>query len=118
MPTVFVVQNHLRYNPDIGQLVPRYDISPAVDFGDFKFLLKPRETIAYPETVIKTMDEGLRNFSDDDHLLLIGNPVLIGWATSIAAAHNNGRVSLLVWSGRDKAYRAMKSVLPVTHRAL
>lgn len=116
MTTVFVVQNHLRYDPDRGELVPRYNITPATRFGPLKFLLTPRETVMDPSAVIEKMDRALRVYSDSDYLLLIGNPVLIGWATSLAAAHNEGRISLLVWSGREKAYRAVKSILPISHR--
>jgi N-acetyl-beta-hexosaminidase len=64
------------------------------------------------------MDFALRDFSDDDYLLLIGNPVFIGWATAIAAAYNEGRVNLLMWSGKEKGYREVKAILPVTHASL
>lgn len=113
MSRVFVVQNHLRYSPEIGQLVPRYDVSPALAFGDLEFILPSRATIDDPDYAIEVIEESLADFSDEDHLLLIGNPALIGWATTIAAANNNGRVSMLVWTNREKAYRAIKSVLPI-----
>lgn len=115
MGNVYVVQNHLRYDPELGELVPRYNISPAERFGKLKFILSPRATTARPEEVIAKMDLILRNFTDEDFLLLIGNPVLIGWATALAAAHNKGRVQLLVWSGKERDYTPVKSHLPIQH---
>jgi sugar/nucleoside kinase (ribokinase family) len=115
MGNVYVVQNHLRYDPEKGELVPRYNISPAERFGKLKFILTPRATAARPEEVIAKMDLILRGFTDADYLLLIGNPVLIGWATALAAAHNGGRVQLLVWSGKDQDYTPVKSRLPIQH---
>lgn len=118
MGNVYVVQNHLRYDPEQGELVPRYNISPAERFGKLKFLLTPRATIARPEEVIAKMDLILRNYGDEDYLLLIGHPVMIGWAMALAAAHNQGRVQLLVWSGKDRDYAPVKSTLPIQHSAL
>jgi len=50
------------------------------------------------------MHERLSDFCNDDHLLLIGNPGLIGMATTIAARYNDGSVKLLQWSGRHNEY--------------
>lgn len=115
MPNVYVVQNHLRYDPERGELVPRYNISSAEKFGDLKFILNPRATIQRPAEVIAKMDLILQSFRDEDFLLLIGNPVLIGWATAIAAAHNEGRVQLLIWSNKDQHYSPVRSFLPIRH---
>jgi hypothetical protein len=118
MSVVYVVQNPLRYDSERGQLIPRYDVTSASSFGRLKFLPTARGAILDPQEAVRKLDSVLRHFSDEDHLLLIGNPVLIGWATALAASHNDGRVSLLVWSGREKAYRAVKSVLPVSYTSL
>lgn len=118
MARVFVVQNHLRYDTEKGELVPVHNISPAERFGKLQFILTPRQTIARPEEVIAKMDLILRGYTDDDYLLLIGNPVLIGWATALAAAHNSGRVQLLVWSGKEKDYTPVKTRLPIQHASV
>lgn len=115
MGKVYVVQNHLRYDPEQGELVPRYNISPAERFGKLTFILSPRANAQRPEEVVAKMDLILAGFTDDDYLLPIGNPALIGWAMAIAAAHNGGRVQLLVWSGKERAYTPVKSSLPIRH---
>lgn len=118
MGNVYVVQNHLRYDSTKGELVPVYNISPAERFGKLRFILNPRATLERPEEAIAKMDLILRGYTDDDYLLLIGNPVLIGWATALAAAHNGGRIALLVWSGKDKDYSPVKTRLPIQHASV
>lgn len=118
MGNVYVVQNHLRYDPEQGELVPRHNISPAERFGKLKFILTPRANTQRPEEVIAKMDLILAGYCDDDYLLPIGNPALIGWAMAIAAAHNEGRLRLLVWSGKDRDYTPVKSLLPIRHMSV
>lgn len=112
---VYVVQHHLRYDPDLGELVPRYNLQPAERWGKLRFILDSRATVQRPEAVIAKMDLVLQGFTDDDYLLPIGNPVLIGWAMALAAANNEGKVAVLVWSSRDQRYTPAKSRLPIAH---
>lgn len=118
MGNVYVVQNHVRFDSGKGELVPVYNISPAERFGKLKFILNPRATLARPEELVAKMDLILKGYCDEDYLLLIGNPVLIGLATGIAAAHNSGRLQLLVWSGKDRDYTPVKTFLPIRHASV
>ena len=102
--TVFVVQDSRRYNKLTGQFEKVHDISPAEEHGELRYLLTPTASPFNPDNIIHELHDGLRDFSDGDHLLLVGNPILIGWATAIAADYNEGRVSVLQWSGKDKRY--------------
>lgn len=106
--TVYIVQDHRRYNRDTGEYESVHDLAPAEEYGTLKYLLSPTAAPWSPETVLPDLWAGLRDFGDADHLLLTGNPVLIGWATAVAADYNDGRVSLLQWHGRDRRY------IPVT----
>jgi hypothetical protein len=112
LPRVFVVQNHLRYDRNRGDLVPKYDISPAEKFGEFKFVLPPRATLENIPEVLGLMERSLSDYSDKDSLLLIGNPVFIGWAVAIAAKHNGGRVRCLYWSGGTQSYEVAAATIP------
>ena len=115
MGTVYVVQNPMRYDPDSGTVVPRYDLEPAKRFGKLRVLFDERTSLRPEEAkrAIAKMNLILESFKDDDYLLLIGNPALIGYATGLAAAHNGGKVRMLVWSGRDKDYSVVESHLPI-----
>lgn len=103
--TVFVVQKQMRFDERTGELVPRFrTLYKAKRFGDLEFLLSPSAHPFNPENVMGDLHDKLRDFCDEDHLLLIGNPALIGMATSVASHHNGGRVRLLQWSGRQGDY--------------
>jgi hypothetical protein len=105
--TVFVVQDSRRYNKLTGQFEKVHDVSPAKEYGELRYLLTPTASPFNPESIIPELHEGLQDFGDGDHLLLVGNPILIGWATAIAADYNEGRVSVLQWSGIRNRYLAV-----------
>lgn len=103
--TVYVVQQQMKFDQLRKELVPRFlSINKALKFGQIEFLLSPSAHPFNPDMVLGDMHEKLSGFSDDDHLLLIGNPALIGMATAIAAHYNRGEVKLLQWSGRHGEY--------------
>ncbi|MDX9698658.1 MAG: hypothetical protein RBT55_03710 [Rhodocyclaceae bacterium] len=101
---VFVVQNQHRWNRDNQRFEPKFDLSPAEEFGELVYLLSPTAAPFRPEPVIEELRAKLADFGPDDHLLLVGNPVLIGFAVALAAQSNGGDVSLLQWSGKDQRY--------------
>jgi len=106
MPTVFVVQNQMRFDTALGQLVPKYPKleEQAAQHGSIKYLLSPSAAPWNPKPILEDLDRGLTGYRNEDSLLLIGNPVLIGWAVTIAASWNNGFVKTLQWNGKDRAY--------------
>lgn len=103
--TVFAVQQQMRFDQVRKELVPRFtSINKAERWGEIMYLLSPSAHPFNPSLVLGDMHEKLSDFTDEDHLLLIGNPGLIGMATSIAAHYNGGCVKLLQWSGRHNEY--------------
>lgn len=103
--TVFAVQQQMRFDQVRRELVPRFNsVDRALRWGEIVYLLSPSAHPFNPDQVLGDMHEKLSGFSTDDHLLLIGNPGLIGMATAIAAYYNNGEVKLLQWSGRHGEY--------------
>lgn len=103
MSRVFVVQNQHRMG--LNGLVPKFDLSPAEEFGELVPLLsETARPFGNNRGIIDELRRKLESYSDRDHLLLIGNPILIGFAVAIAANSNHGRVSLLQWSGVHRRY--------------
>ena len=114
---VFVVQDHRRW--ERGKLVPRFDLSDAGRFGEIITLLPHDIDPNVPGDAASRLMAALQDFGDDDHLLAVGNPVLIGWAYAYAAAYNGGRVKTLVWerdptdrTRRRSRYVSVSSSLP------
>lgn len=114
MSTVYVVQNQQHLNNRSGSLEPKFDMSSASKFGTMVDLLSPTARPFSPGHVIGVLKQKLCHFSDDDFLLLIGNPCLIGFAVAIAADYNDGRVKVLQWNGQKREYVAIEADLLFT----
>lgn len=106
---VWVVQNQHRWDTASRTFVPKYDISPAREFGTLFDLLSPTAAPFNPEPIIAELHKKLHDFCDQDCLVAIGNPLLIGWATAIAAHYNDGHVRVLQWSGKAQRYVAVEA---------
>ena len=83
---------------------PRFDLSPAQDYGELVFLLDSSDLPFRPVPVIAKLREGLKHYTPNDYLLLIGNPCLIGWAVALAAQASGGQVKLLQWHTQSQSY--------------
>ena len=87
------------------QEVKGKNLLSATEFGELKFLLPPTENIMFEaEPVVNRIHSGLRDFSDEDYLLLIGDPIAIGIATHYAAQHNDSYIKFLKWDNREYKY--------------
>lgn len=103
--TVYVVQKQMRFDSSSGNLVPKFPgLFQAEKWGELAYLLSPTASPFNAEGILQDLRFKLKHFCDEDYLVLIGNPALIGAATSIAAYANGGRVKCLQWSGRQKDY--------------
>ena len=92
--TVFVVQE-----------VKGRNILSAEKFGELELLLPEGNQIVFSAgPTVKRLRYKLRNFNDDDYLLLIGDPSAIGIACAIAATNNIGRFKCLKWDKREFKY--------------
>lgn len=107
--TVFIIQDQKHVDPkQDNQLVSKFDFSAAKKFGKLFWLLKPSSSPFSLEPVLEKLHHDLINYTDEDFLLLVGSPVLIGCAVAIAADYNNGNVNLLQWSGAKRDYIPVK----------
>ncbi len=107
-PIVYVVQNQHKLDRDTNRLVPKFDMKAAEGFGRLVYLLSPTAAPFHPDPVVKELRLKLKDYRTGDHLLLVGNPALILAVGCIAATYNEGRVSVLQWSGRDRRYVAIE----------
>ena len=58
--------------------------------------------------LVSQIKRKLRGYSDDDWLLCMGDPAIIGVAFAVAADANRGRVNLLKWDKMEKIYYPVK----------
>lgn len=104
MSKVYVVQNQQMRDRVTGEMRPRFDLSPARDYGELEFLLESSDLPFRPRPVIEKLRRKLAYYTPDDYLLLIGNPCLIGWTVALAAQVASGRVKLLQWHTQSQSY--------------
>ena len=84
---------------------PKINIIGAQKYGKFKFLLPEfSQMIFSPGPLIYKLRQGLKDFKEEDHLLLTGDPALIGVACSIVSDITNGKYNLLKWDKQEKKY--------------
>ena len=92
--TVYVVQE-----------VKSRNILSAEKFGTLELLLpEGSQLVLSTGPTVRRLRHRLRNFNDDDYLLLIGDPSAIGIACAIAATNNIGRFKCLKWDKREFKY--------------
>ena len=101
LPTVYVIQEVA--GTKAGN--PKINIIGASNYGNFKFLLPEfSQMIFSPGPLVYKLRQGLKNFKEGDHLLLTGDPALIGVACSIVSDITNGKYNLLKWDKQEKKY--------------
>ena len=82
---------------------PKINILGAAEYGTFKFLLPELSQMIFsPGPLIFKLRKGLRDYTTKDHLLLTGDPAIIGVACSIVSDITHGKFNLLKW---DKQVR-------------
>ena len=57
-----------------------------------------------PAPMVRKMKRMLKDFSDNDYLLLTGDPAMIGVACSVVSEVNNGKYKLLKWDRQERQY--------------
>ena len=102
--TVYVIQEI----PGTKSGNPKINIMGAAAYstsGKFNFLLPEfSQMIFSPGPLIFKLRQGLKDFTKDDHLLLTGDPALIGVACSIVSDITNGKYNLLKWDKQERKY--------------
>ena len=96
--TVYVVQE-----------VTGRNILSAKDFGNLELLLpEGSQVVLSSQPTVNKLRRKLKDFCDDDYLLLMGDPVAMGIACAIASDVNRGRIQCLKWDRMELKYYPVK----------
>ncbi|MEE8608966.1 MAG: hypothetical protein V3S55_15285 [Nitrospiraceae bacterium] len=113
MSKVYVVQRPAYYDKVKRGWVNKYDLSPAKEYGELVFLLRPgniyKDELA--GAVVQLL-EVLKDFTTEDHLLAVGDPVAIAATVLVAGRMTGGSVSLLKWDRIAGSYQPYVVSLP------
>ena len=111
MSTAYIVQDSKR-NLDVSQKEistgdgSRPFIPCSEVYDEFTYLFEKVNAGGYDSSIASiACRRKLIHFCDDDAIVAIGAPFLIGAAIAWAAAHNQGRVKVLEWDRYVDAYR-------------
>ena len=88
---------------------PKINIMSAREYGEFNFLLPEFSQIIFsPGPLVFKLRKLLKDYTEDDHLLLTGDPAIIGIACSIVSDITNGKFNLLKWDRQERMYYPLK----------
>ena len=81
------------------------NIRSAEKFGDLKVLLPDnRQIVLSSGPLTFKLKHELKDFNDNDYLLLMGDPAIIALAGAVASDANGGRFKVLKWDRDEKKY--------------
>ena len=101
LPIVYVIQEIA----GTKEGKPKINILGAAEYGTFKFLLPELSQMIFsPGPLIFKLRKGLKDYTEEDYLLLTGDPAIIGVAVAIVSDITNGKFNLLKWDKQERKY--------------
>ena len=102
---VYVIQEL----PGTRMGAPKFNIMGASRYGKIVTLLPENsQIIMSPGPLIFKLRKLLNNFTENDYLLLTGDPAIIGVACSIVSDITTGKFNFLKWDRQEKMYYPIK----------
>lgn len=106
MSTVYVTQEVLKRNLN-NERVLAHDLSNAARYGELKYVV-PFGIAAESHALLSVVSKGLQNFKEEDYLLALGDPVIIGTVFAVAAIQTEGELKVLKWDKLKRDYTLIK----------
>jgi hypothetical protein len=106
---VFVVQEPAIVPRRTGGSRYEIDLTPAKAYGEMRFLLEWSETRDMdPTAMFDLLMRRCADYTEDDWLLMRGNPTAMGLAFLCCAVAAKGKVNLLYWEREARQYTEVK----------
>ena len=81
------------------------NIRSAEKFGELKVCLPDnRQIVLSSGPLAFKLQQELKDFNDNDYLLLMGDPAIIAVAGAVVSEMNRGRFKVLKWDRDEKKY--------------
>lgn len=87
-----------------GGMQAKFNLTPAAVYGTLEVLVPAGNSLISSVPTVRLLREKLRDFSDNDYLLPVGDPAVMMAAGAIAAEFNHGRIKLLRWDRIQQQY--------------
>ena len=81
---------------------------PARHFGQLVAVLPDNAQVVISATpILRKIQRTLSDYSNEDYLLLSGDPIIMGLCMMVASEKTNGILKMLKWEKREKDYYAV-----------
>lgn len=108
MPRVFAPQQPSRFDVPSKLWIPTMNMEPARKFGELIVMLPPNANRLHTAPLLAALKESMKDFSEDDWIIAVGDPSLIAAASCIAARKTGGLLRLLKWDRLTTDYIAVE----------
>lgn len=98
------VTNEPYHRVENGAMQAKFNLTPAAAFGTLEILIPAGNSLISSVPTVRILREKLKDFSDNDYLLPVGDPAVMMAAGAIAAEVNHGRIKLLRWDRIQQQY--------------
>ncbi len=78
-------------------------------YGQMTLLLPEGNITLSTQPTVRRLRKLLKDFNDEDYLLLSGDPVAIGLACMVVGDINQGKAKLLKWENRESSYYVLSA---------
>ena len=104
MSRVFIIQEPLKFDEASKQMIPVMDFRKVQRYGEPVVCLQSGRVSLTPGPTVDALREALRDITDDDYIVSVGDPSAIFIAAMIVGEYNNGRCKLLKWDKVNRSY--------------
>lgn len=111
MAKVIVTQQSLMRDPITGAWKPKFDLTPAMKFGELKFVFGGGQVAIMPEAFADAIDERLveLEYNPEEDFLLASGDIVVAVAVALRMAEI-GPVRMLRWERRNGAYNVIEGL--------
>lgn len=102
MSKVYLASEPITYKDGAPQ--PLFDVTPALKYGELVILSQHNNSMFASVPMIRHFREKLKDFSDEDYILPVGDPVTIAAVAAVAADINDGYFKMLKWDKKQREY--------------
>lgn len=89
----------------VVQEMPGKDILSADKYGELIPVMPPNyQVVLSPGPAVAKMKRAIKTFTDDDYILCMGDPSLIGIVCAYCSELNGGKFNLLKWDKKHQKY--------------
>lgn len=106
MARVYAPQQPSRFDPATRLWIPIMNLDPARKHGELTVILPPNANRLHTAPLLEVLKAAMKDFTEEDWLVAVGDPSLIAASACIAARKTGGILRLLKWDRLTSDYLA------------